>query len=250
VSTAVEGTNDRYLANAAAGCAPFTTAMPSSDTLTVRHSTVTTATAAGITGTGPLYVCSTLTSATLVNTTTACTLQTITQATVPTVTMKGGIYNLVVNTYYVNQDAATTPGLPTLYRQTLSNTSGAAPSIVNTEILPGVEDLQVQFGIDPTGTTGVASQYVDAVTAQQLSAGAATAVAQVVSVRIWLLLRADQAEPTFTDSNTYQYANRTTANGTVTTLTASNAGKAYAPADHYRRLLVSRTIMLRNALGT
>jgi len=31
---------------------------------------------------------------------------------------------------------------------------------------------------------------------------------------------------------------------------AATAGMAYQPNDHYRRLLVSRTVMIRNVLGT
>ena len=244
LQTVVEGTNNAYLAGAVAGCLAKTAAMPSADTLTVRHASVAAST---FTGTGPLNICSSLIGATLIKTTT-CTVQTVT--TPAGTSVSAGLYSLVVNTYYVNKDSSQVTGLPTLYRQTLTNTSSTTPSIVNTEILPGVEDMQIQFGIDPTGTTGIASQYVDAQTAMQLSGGAAVATAQVVAVRIWLLLRADSIEPGFTDNNTYQYADRNSANGTATTLTTANATKAYKPGDSYRRLLVSRTIMLRNAMGT
>jgi hypothetical protein len=75
--------------------------------------------------------------------------------------------------------------------------------------------------------------------------------AQVVSVRIWLLVRAENPEVGFRDTRTYQYADRATATGTTNNLNAANAaGRAYAPADSFRRLLVSRTIQIRNALGT
>ena len=245
VQTTIEGTNDTYLAGAGAGCLPATIAMPSSDTLTLRHASVSQSAA---TGTGPLRVCSSFTAAGIVNNTATCALQQIlgpTGALIP-----GGIYDLVVNTYYVNRDSPNAAGLPTLYRQTLTNTSGAQPANVNTPILPGVEDMQVQFGIDPTGTTGTASQYVDAQTAAQLYNGGTVSTVQVVAVRIWLLLRSDAIEPGFTETNTYQYANRSVANGTATSLAGGGAGLAYAPRDNFRRLLVSRTIMLRNALGT
>ena len=244
LQTVVEGTNNGYLGGATTGCLAKTAAMPSADTLTVRRASLSAST---LTGTGPLYICSTLVAASLSKTAT-CAAQLITTPAGTTVT--GGTYNLIVNSYYVNKDSSQVTGLPTLYRQTLTSTSATTPSVVNTEILPGVEDLQVQFGIDPTGTTGIASQYVDAQTAMQLSNGGAVATAQVVAVRIWLLLRADSIEPGFIDNNTYQYADRSTANGTATTLTTANATKAYKPGDGYRRLLVSRTVMLRNAMGT
>jgi type IV pilus assembly protein PilW len=246
LQTAVEGSNDGYLPNAGAGCTAKTTPMPTADTLTVRHASVA---ATAVTGTGPLYICSTTVAAQLTNNSTGCTPQPVLTPTGATV--NAGVYDLVVNTYYVNKDSNTVNGLPTLYRQTLTNTSAAPPSIVNTEILAGVEDLQVQFGIDPTGTTGVASQYVDAQTAMQLSQGLATSTAQIVAVRIWVLLRSDTPEPGFVDNRIYQYANRSFAAGVVSSLKlAGAAGKAYAPNDNYRRLLVTRTVMLRNALGT
>ncbi|MCX7056118.1 MAG: hypothetical protein NTZ79_02715, partial [Proteobacteria bacterium] len=63
--------------------------------------------------------------------------------------------------------------------------------------------------------------------------------------------RADVPEPGFADSRIYQYGNRSTATGTVNTLVGSGtAGKAYQPNDTFRRLLLSRTIMIRNSLGT
>ena len=135
--------------------------------------------------------------------------------------------------------------MPTLWRKSLNNV-GTVPTFQDEEILAGVEDFQVQFGIDYTGTTGVAQQYVDPVAAGALPSGA-----QIVAVRLWVLIRSDTLEPGFTDNRTYVYGNRSTQNGTVNDLTSgSNGGLAYQPNDHYRRLLVSRTVMIRNVLGT
>jgi hypothetical protein len=56
---------------------------------------------------------------------------------------------------------------------------------------------------------------------------------QVVAVRIWVRLRSEQPEPQIDDQRTYRYAD-----------------VEYTPegeARRYRRMLVSRTIMLRNA---
>ena len=245
VQTPLEGTNDGYLGGAGAGCTAQSGAMPSADTLTVRHASVAQSTVAG---NGPLRVCSTFSAAVLVNTLGGCIIETIVGPT--GAASNGGIYDLVVNSYYVDQNSPAAAGVPTLYRQTLTNVANAAPTMVNTPILPGVEDLQVQFGIDPTGASGTASQYVDAQTALQLYNGSSTATVQIVAVRVWLLVRSLTPTGGFTDRNTYQYANRSIANGTVTTLTGASAAKAYAPNDHYLRLLVSRTIMLRNASGT
>ncbi len=238
VKTAIEGSNNSYPLT----CPAFSAAAPSADTLTVRHASVTPSTIAA--GTVALRICSSFVAASLVSTATDCPIEPVTvpAAGNTTANVNGGVYDLIVNSYYINQRSSTIPGLPTLYRQTFSNLTN---TMVNTEILPGVEDMQVQFGIDPTGTTGVASQYVNALTATALYNASTVATAQIVAVRIWLLLRADNPEPGFTDTRIYSYADRTGA--AATTLTANNA---YQPADHYRRLLVTRTIMLRNAVGT
>jgi type IV pilus assembly protein PilW len=76
-------------------------------------------------------------------------------------------------------------------------------------------------GIPDVGN-GVATQYVSG---DKVPAGF-----QVVAVRIWILLRAEQAEQGFVNSQTYKYA-----------------GKEYTVNDNFRRVLVSRTIELRNA---
>jgi len=110
--------------------------------------------------------------------------------------------------------------------------------------VPGVEDMQIELGWDSgdgTGDTAAPVRYVQPGTPSPANG-------RIVSVRIWLLVRSEQPEGTYTDNNTYQYASRT---GTAaTSLSASGAADAaYAPADHYRRLLVSRTFYIRNVMG-
>ncbi len=236
LGTVIEGTNDSYTLGCTAYGSGF---MPSADTITVRRasmlpSAVPTATA------GPLRICSTRTTVSLVNIGTSCQAD---QS--PAQNSPGTIHDLIVHAYYVSRDASTATGVPTLWRKSL-NTVGTVPTFQDEEILAGVEDLQVQFGIDYTGSTGSVQQYVDPLNAAQLPLGA-----QVVAVRLWLLVRADAMETGFTDNHTYAYANRSSLNGTTHDLTSTGAaGLAYQPNDHYRRLLVSRTVMVRNVLGT
>ena len=160
---------------------------------------------------------------------------------------QASVSDLIVNTYYVARDSQNAANSPALRMWALTPSTVANPDFVDTEIIPGVEDMQVQFGIDWTGGTCVATQYVDAFAP---AAWPANSTAQIVSVRVWLLVRADATEAGFIDNSTYQYGNRATANGTVANLNlAGAAGKAYKPADGFRRLLVSRTFVLRNAVG-
>jgi type IV pilus assembly protein PilW len=157
------------------------------------------------------------------------------------------IRDLVVNTNYVSQNSDARAGFPALRQISL----GAAQTFVDNEIVPGVEDLQVQFGVE-TGdynndgvidrdrggdgiadtSNGIATRYVNAddVILQPPPVGRS---AQVVTVRIWLRLRAEQIEQGFQDTRRYQYAN------VDWTPPAAQSG--------FRRLLVSRTIYLRNA---
>ena len=79
-------------------------------------------------------------------------------------------------------------------------------------------------------------------------------------MRIWLLVRSDTPEAGFTDDRIYEYGDRLLANGTTGDLTKpADSTKAYRPSlstdnsftgvKHYRRLLVSKTIQIRNALA-
>jgi type IV pilus assembly protein PilW len=149
------------------------------------------------------------------------------------------VRDLFVRTYYISADSEPDlAGVPALRIKSLD-----IDGFIDEELMSGVEDLQVQFGIDtgdydgdgaidpgmdgdldgiPDSPNGVATRYVDA--------DAVPAGFQVVAVRLWLLVRAAQVEQGFTDDRTYAYA-----------------GKVVTPNDGFRRVLVSRTIQLRNA---
>jgi type IV pilus assembly protein PilW len=152
--------------------------------------------------------------------------------------------DLVVRTYYISKNSTSpdTPGLPALRVKSLSGGGSGPEFSVDEEVMRGVEDLQVQFGIDtgdydgdgtidpgydldgdkiPDFPLGVATRYVNP--------DAVPEGFQVVSVRVWILLRAETPERGFVDQQTYKYADR-----------------EYAVNDNFRRVLMSRTIQLRN----
>lgn len=144
--------------------------------------------------------------------------------------LTSGTHNLLVNSYYVAADSALINGVPTLRRHTLT-VSGGAPSIADQEVAPGVENMQLQFGIDMDRDNTV-DRYVnpgDPV----LDPGNAAFVpgSRVMTARIWLVVRSIAPEPGIVDERTYQP-------GDV------NLGQ---PGDGFRRLQVSKTILLRNA---
>ncbi len=126
-------------------------------------------------------------------------------------------HNLVVNSYYLSQDSVLGEGIPSLRRKRLV----AGPAMVDEEIIPHVQDFQVQLGADTSGD-GAANMYVHP---DNVPAGSV-----IVAVRVWLLFRADQIDSGYTDTRTYNYA-----------------GQALGPFnDNIHRLLVSKTIQLRN----
>lgn len=222
--------------------------LATADTLTIRRASDV----QDATGTkGPLRVCSTRLLAVLTND--PANDPVCTQATTANAQMNA----LLVHLYYV--DTASSAGLtvPSLRRYSYDPTAG---DMVDEEVITGVEDMQVQFGIDPTGgygaNGGAATQYLNADDAGAALAG----TAQIVSVRVWLLVRADTPEVGFVDDHVYEYGERDRKNGYTADLTSTaDATKAYKPSAsantaftdvrHYRRLLICKTLYVRNVLG-
>jgi type IV pilus assembly protein PilW len=238
VLTPVEGSNDGFELGPAstADCEAFGAgAVAGADTLTVRRaSTTTSAPAAGRVQ---------LLAARLRSRTAQMMFADGNAPMAPNIDHQ--IHDLVVRTYYLSRDSDDRADLPSLRMKALA-ASGGTPRFVDTELLVGVEDLQVQFGID-TGdydNDGVVDPGADADDdGTPETDGRATRYvnpdfpgldrSQVVAVRLWLRLRSERAEPGFVDARTYRYAD-----------------VEYTPAgaeQGFRRLLLSRTITLRNA---
>lgn len=139
-------------------------------------------------------------------------------------------HDLLVHAYYVDQQSDNNSNYPALRRWTLVN----GPSLSDVEIIPGVEDMQIELGWDNDASTSLTTA-ADAVRYVQpgdaiLTNASGFPSGRIVAVRVWLLIRAEQQDATFTDGNTYTYGDRA----------------AYTPGDNYRRLLVSRTFFVRN----
>ncbi|MEO7854348.1 MAG: PilW family protein [Rubrivivax sp.] len=131
----------------------------------------------------------------------------------------------VQRTYYIARcnDCATGDGIPTLRR--LEWIDG---QLRDTPLAEGVENLQLEFGIDDNGD-GWPDQFVDA--------GDVTGVApllwtNVVAVRAHLLTRTTEPTAGYIDPRTY------TIGAVVVT-----------PADSYKRVLLSSTVRLHNVGG-
>ena len=142
-------------------------------------------------------------------------------------------HNLLVNSYYVAADSELIPGVPTLRRKSLGMVAGV-PGIVDQEIAPGVENLQIQLGIDIDEDNTV-DRYVnpgdpgDAIydpTAAEYIPGA-----RVMTARVWLLVRGITQEIGIQQVRGFQPGD-------------INLG---VPNDTFRRIQISKTILMRNA---
>jgi type IV pilus assembly protein PilW len=148
---------------------------------------------------------------------------------------------LITRGFYVSQNSSlSTPANP-IPSLRMKNLVGAllGPSVVDQEIIPGVEDFQVQFGVDTDlegsgaiNGRGTVDRYVSA--SDPIIDPTAVGFipdARILAVRIWLRLRSDRPENGHFDTTNYVYADQ----------------NIPAPNDSFRRLLVSKTIYLRNA---
>ncbi len=121
------------------------------------------------------------------------------------------VHELMAYAYFVGNSGRSCNGaaVPSLFRVRLD--SNGSP--VTEELLPGVEDFQVQYG--------EAGQYVNA-----------DAVAdwdEVVTAQFWLLLRSECSETGFKDTRSYTMGNQ-----------------VYTPDDGFHRQLYSSVVALRN----
>ena len=138
---------------------------------------------------------------------------------------------LVANAYYIGTGSDTCNGdaIPSLYQVSLGATG--RPQVQ--EIVSGIEDLQVQYGVDTDATPdGIANQYLNASDMADFTywnwPGRPT-TNTIVSTRVWVVSRSACADATYTSDITYTYGDKTS-----------------KPADHYRRQVYSATVALRN----
>ncbi len=134
------------------------------------------------------------------------------------------IFDVVVRAYYVSRNSVERTGWPALRAKTLTSIAGA-PAFRDEEILPGVEDLQVQFGIADSATAGAVMRFVDPDAAELLTHPPR-------AVRVWMRIRAESTERRYRDDRAWRYADTVFAPA--------------VPEQSIRRLLVSRTVSLRN----
>ena len=123
--------------------------------------------------------------------------------------------------YYVRNVGVGDNQLPTLCRRRLDNSVAAPQPLVEECLVSGVENLQVELGVDTNGD-GSANSYVS-------NPGAAD-LERAVSVRVYLLMRAIQPDVGYTDERQYVLGN--------VVVPAAN--------DRFHRRVYSATVTMRN----
>lgn len=140
-------------------------------------------------------------------------------------------HNLMVTSYYVSPTSTLINGVPTLRRHRLIGGGVAGPQIIDEEVAPGIENLQIQLGVDVDEDNTV-DRYVNPGNAiYNPNAVGFIPGARIMTARIWMIVRGVNIEPGVRDNRNYQP-------GDV------NLG---VPNDNFRRMQVSKTILLRNA---
>jgi len=138
------------------------------------------------------------------------------------------LYRLVSNIYYVRNFAVTAgDGIPTLVRSELGVSGGSPTQQAAVPLVEGIEDFRVEVGIDNLSETGAAIDYTAAVNWQDSArtiatnrgdgipdgsppfahcAGSCTAtqLTNVSAARIYVLARANEPTPGYTDTKTYR----------------------------------------------
>jgi len=141
-------------------------------------------------------------------------------------------HRLIVTSYYVSPTSTLINGVPTLRRHRLIG-GGAGIRIVDEEVAPGIENLQIQFGIDVDQDNTV-DRYVnpgDAIYNPNAAGVGYVPGARVMTARIWMIVRGVNIEPGVQDTRDYA---------------PGDVGLG-VPNDSFRRMQVSKTILLRNA---
>jgi len=121
--------------------------------------------------------------------------------------------------YYIRQFAdAPGDGIPTLCRKVLR---GAGPSMVTECLATGIENLQVEYGLD-TSEDGHPNVYLSNPSLAQMQ--------NVVAARIYLLARATDIDTRYRNDKTYSLGN----------------APPYAPGDSFHRRVFSTSVSIQN----
>jgi type IV pilus assembly protein PilW len=145
-------------------------------------------------------------------------------------TTESSTHSLIVTSYYVSPSSELINGVPTLRRHRLVGGGVAGLRIVDEEVAPGVENLQIQLGIDVNQDNSVDRYVNPGDEIYDPNADGYVPGARVLTARIWMIVRGINIEPGLKDLRDYEPGD--------VDLGVQN--------DSFRRMQVSKTILLRN----
>ncbi|MFN5744869.1 MAG: PilW family protein [Methylococcaceae bacterium] len=146
------------------------------------------------------------------------------------------IRSLVLRIFYIRSwSSISSDGIPTLVRTSLSYSSANRPTLRSEPMIEGIEDLQVDLGLDNALSTDCSAPPVvgDGIPDIYVSPTALSCwkdAINVVSTRIDLLARSIESNPVFTDTKTYFLGRR----------------RVGPMGDHYRRHVFARVVRITN----
>ena len=136
-------------------------------------------------------------------------------------------FQVIARAYYIRPWSigfGTNDQVPSLRRLDLTEVGGGL-TVQDQEVVQGIENLQFQFGIDTND-----DQAVDAYVNADSALLAPALNNSVLSVRLWILVRSEAPETGYVSNETFRMGD--------ITVPAAN--------DNFRRMLITRTILLRN----
>ena len=178
------------------------------DTLTVRHASA----AAAPLGAGRLQIESNLRAARLMT------------DGIARLGAGARVHDLEVSVFYISADSSAQRGWPSLRRKRL--VGGSRPAFQDEELVTGVEDMQVEFGLDNLDDD-------DSSVDRWVTPAEVPALDTPRAIRLWIRARSDTPENPPIILPALGYSNRVESSG----------------SSRYRRKLSSRVIELRNLQG-
>jgi type IV pilus assembly protein PilW len=119
---------------------------------------------------------------------------------------------------------STDPSVPTLKRAEPTSTG----AFLYTPLVEGIENMQLEYGLDNAGGDGVADIY-------KASPATVDEWIQVTAIRIYLVARNTDSSPGFTDTKTYQLGRK-----------ADNSANDFTPGGAFRRHAYVEVVRVQN----
>jgi len=191
-----------------------------SDVLVVRRASADLLAPAGAAADKTTYIASTRTSATIfVGDGSAASVPAAYSALGISTPPRYEVRPFVTSVYYISQDSIGRDDFPALRRKQLTAGS-TGPQLTDQEVIPGIEDLQVLFGWDTVGADVRADVY--------LPPGTEPAAGRIVAVQVCMVVRSETLDLAMKNANYVDCKGNSVA------------------SNNFRRLLISRTVQLRN----